>query len=179
MALVLLALILVPIAEIAVFIQVGGLIGLGPTLLCIVLSAVLGLWLLRRQGLKTVRDAQASLNRNEAPVRELIDGVCLFFAGAFLLTPGFITDAIGFLLMIPPVRHWAGAAAMRYFRTHGRMTIVTPGMTPGGTPGGPRRPGGRPDVIDGDYQEVDDSDGDLPPAKESRWRPDSHPQGRP
>lgn len=167
MALVLLALILVPIAEIAVFIQVGGLIGLGPTLLCIVLSAVLGLWLLRRQGLKTVRDAQASLNRNEAPVRELIDGVCLFFAGAFLLTPGFITDAIGFLLMIPPVRHWAGAAAMRYFRTHGRMTIVTPG--------GPPRSPGRPDVIDGDYQEVNDSDGDLPPAKESRWRPDTRP----
>lgn len=169
MALVLLALILVPIAEIAVFIQVGGLIGLGPTLLCIVLSAVLGLWLLRRQGLKTVRDAQASLNRNEMPVRELVDGVCLFFAGAFLLTPGFITDAIGFLLMIPPIRHWAGAAVMRYFRTHGRMTIVTPG----GRPGSHGRPSGRPDVIDGDYQEVDESDGDLPAAADSRWRPDS------
>jgi UPF0716 protein FxsA len=104
MPLLLIALIVVPLAEIAVFIQVGGWIGLAPTLLAVVLTAVLGAVLLRRQGLHTVQEAQAKLNRQEAPIRELFDGLCLFAAGALLLTPGFLTDIVGFALLVPEIR---------------------------------------------------------------------------
>ncbi len=81
-AYLLLALILVPLTEIAVFIEVGEALGLLPTLAIVVLTAVFGAALLRRQGLHTLRRAEASLARGEAPLAEVFDGVCLLLAGA-------------------------------------------------------------------------------------------------
>lgn len=98
--------ILVPLAEIAVLIEVGGLIGLGPTLALIVLTAVAGAWMLRRQGLAVLRRAQQQMQQGAAPVGEVFEGFCLVIAGALLLTPGFLTDATGALLLLPPVRAW-------------------------------------------------------------------------
>ena len=105
MGLILLALfVAVPLVEIAVFIKVGGIIGLGWTLACVVLTAVIGTALLRQQGLATLQRAQDSMARNEMPLRELFDGACLLVAGVLLLTPGFVTDAAGALLLLPPIR---------------------------------------------------------------------------
>ncbi|HET8726719.1 MAG TPA: FxsA family protein [Alphaproteobacteria bacterium] len=173
MPLLLLVLIVVPIAEIAVFIQVGQWIGLWPTILGILFSAVLGVALLRRQGLRTVRDAQATMRRDELPVRQLFDGLCLFLAGALLLTPGFITDTLGFLLLIPPLRAVIGRWLWDSLRRSGGFVVTTAGA--GGA--GPRyRPGGDPRVIDAEYREVDGTEppddraasGELPPGG-SRW----------
>jgi len=151
---VFLAFVAVPIAEIAVFIQVGGLIGLWPTLLTVVVTAAAGTWLMRMQGLGVLARAQASLARNELPVNEMIDGLCLLVAGMLLLTPGFITDAAGILLLVPPVRTSLRGALWRLFRRHGRATIWSrgdPDTPPEGEQPYMRRNGV---VIDADYREL-------------------------
>jgi len=152
---VFLAFVAVPIAEIAVFIQVGGAIGLWATLLAVVATAIVGTWLMRMQGLGVLARAQASLARNALPVNELIDGLCLLFAGMLLLTPGFITDAAGILLLVPPVRTALRGALWRLFQRHGRTTAAWsrggPGMPPTDEPPHARRDGV---VIEGDYREL-------------------------
>ena len=94
----------VPLIEIALFIQIGGVIGVIPTLLLIVITAVLGVTLLRMQGLRTLVRVQESLDRGEIPAIELIEGMMLLISGAFLLTPGFFTDAVGFAVLVPVIR---------------------------------------------------------------------------
>jgi UPF0716 protein FxsA len=101
---VLLLFILVPIIEIGVFIQVGGLLGLPMTLLVVLATAVIGVNLLKQQGLKAWSEIQLSLAQGKIPATELAAGAQLLFAGALLLTPGFVTDAVGFSLMLPNVR---------------------------------------------------------------------------
>jgi len=94
----------VPLIEIALFIQVGGFIGLWPTIAVVIFTAVAGAALLRHQGLGALSRLQESLERGEAPLDPVFDGFCLLAAGMLLLTPGFFTDAIGFLLFTPPFR---------------------------------------------------------------------------
>lgn len=94
----------VPVIEIYLLIQVGQVIGAGWTIMLVVLTAVIGVWLLRIQGLSTLTRAQQKLQSNELPAREILEGMALVVAGAFLLTPGFFTDTIGFLLLFPPTR---------------------------------------------------------------------------
>lgn len=94
----------VPILEIYLLIQVGEVIGAGWTIMLVVLTAVIGVWLLRIQGLSTLTRAQQRLQENQLPAREILEGMALVVAGALLLTPGFFTDAIGFLLLLPPTR---------------------------------------------------------------------------
>jgi len=96
----------VPIIEIYLLIQVGQVIGAGWTIFLVVLTAVLGVWLLRIQGLSTLMRAQRKLQENELPAREILEGMGLVIAGALLLTPGFFTDAVGFFLLFPPTRIW-------------------------------------------------------------------------
>ena len=98
---ILLAFIAVPIIEIAVFLEVGAQIGVLNTILMIVVTAIIGTWLLRSQGIQTLQRAQESLNQNVFPAFEVFDGLCLLFAGGLLLTPGFVTDAVGFFLFVP------------------------------------------------------------------------------
>ena len=100
----------VPIAEIYLLIQVGQAIGAGWTVLLVVATAVVGVALLRVQGLSTLLRAQEKLRRNELPAREMLEGMALVVAGALLLTPGFFTDTIGFLLLFPPTRAWLASA---------------------------------------------------------------------
>ena len=102
--LLLLVFIAVPVAEIAVFIQVGDLIGLWPTLAAIVATAVVGTAILRRQGIAVLRDARRSIDDGGLPIRPVVHGLFLVIAGALLLTPGFLTDGVGFLLLVPTVR---------------------------------------------------------------------------
>ena len=101
----------VPIIEIYLLIQVGQVIGAGWTVLMVVLTAVIGVWLLKIQGLSTLTRAQRRLQENELPAREILEGMALVVAGAFLLTPGFFTDTIGFLLLFPPTRIWLASLA--------------------------------------------------------------------
>jgi len=96
--------IIVPMIEIALFIQAGSWLGLAPTLLLIVLTAVIGITLLRQQGLSTLFKAQQKMNNGELPAFEMMEGILLAIAGALLITPGFFTDTVGFLLLIPAFR---------------------------------------------------------------------------
>lgn len=188
--LILLAFIAVPVIEIALFIQVGDRIGLWPTLAVVLLTAVVGTAMLRHQGLEALRRVQQSLAEDRLPVREMFDGLCLLVAGALLLTPGFMTDAIGFLLFVPPVRGLVAQAAVRYLLSHGRVHVAGAGMhggfhgaAPGGGPaagdgptaGAGRRPSGAGPVIDGEFQEVDP---DAPSLAPGRDRPAGDDPGR-
>lgn len=110
----------VPLVEIYLLIQVGQVIGAGWTILLVVLTAVIGVALLRLQGLSTLHRAQRKMQQNELPAIEILEGMGLLVAGALLLTPGFFTDAIGFLLLFPPTRRWlvGGIAERMIVRTH-------------------------------------------------------------
>ncbi len=148
---ILLVLIAVPLVEIAVFITVGGAIGLWPTIAIVVATAIAGTMLLRRQGLATLMRARQELAQQRMPVQELFDGACLLVAGALLLTPGFVTDGIGFLLMLPPLRALVGRWLWRLVEKSGKIHMAAAGGDPRG--------GGEP-VIEGDYETVDpDKDG--------------------
>jgi UPF0716 protein FxsA len=117
----------IPIAEIALFIYVGGRIGLPATLVAIVLTAAIGSALVARQGAAALADVQAAFFNARFPGRELAHGAMIVIAGAFLVTPGFLTDALGFLLLVPPIRE----ATRRFMigRFSGRFT-AHPGPTP-------------------------------------------------
>ena len=97
----------IPIAEIALFIYVGGRIGLLATLVAIVLTAAVGSTLVARQGAAALADVQSAFFSARFPGRELAHGAMIVIAGAFLVTPGFLTDGLGFLLLVPPVRETA------------------------------------------------------------------------
>tara|TARA_R110002110_G_scaffold109418_11_gene272946 strand:- start:4603 stop:5112 length:510 start_codon:yes stop_codon:yes gene_type:complete len=155
--LILLAFILVPIAEIAVFIQAGELIGLWPTIATVILTAIIGTAMLRQQGIATLMRLRATVDRGEMPLREVFDGACLLVAGILLLTPGFLTDAVGFLLLIPPVRFAIGAGIWHRMQQSGNFTVHT------GPQSGPSQGSGQnyPDqgpgpVIDTDYSVIDE-----------------------
>jgi len=100
----LIAFIAVPIIEIALFIQVGGFLGLFPTLAIVVLTAVAGAYLVRAQGLSVLTQLQSRFREMNDPSEPIAHGAMILFSGALLLTPGFFTDFIGFLLLIPNVR---------------------------------------------------------------------------
>ena len=95
---------IVPIVEIILFIIVGDRIGLLATIGVVILTATIGTFLIRHQGIATIKKAQENLKENIFPVNEVFDGLCILIAGALLLTPGFFTDAIGFSLFIPSLR---------------------------------------------------------------------------
>ena len=123
-------LLIIPIAEIAVFILVGQYIGLFPTLGLILATAVLGALLLRIQGFGILRKLTAEANAGRVPSRELVHGAMIVIAGILLITPGFITDCIGFLLFLPPVRDFIWSLLKN------RVTVFTrfTGPAPSGAP---------------------------------------------
>jgi UPF0716 protein FxsA len=96
--------ILVPIAELYVILKVGDLIGWLPTLALLVADSLLGTWLMRSQGRAVWQRFQTTMQAGRLPHREVLDGVLVIFGGAFLITPGFLTDIVGFLLLVPPTR---------------------------------------------------------------------------
>ncbi len=184
--------ILVPIAELYVIIKVGEAIGLVPTLALLVLDAILGSVLWRQQGRAAWIRFNRALAENRLPHKEVFDGVLIIFGGALLITPGFLTDILGLILLIPPTRALVRAFASRSVRrrmARGDVTFFSVGgpprpprqrPTPGGTPPRepepenpfgweeppvPPRPGARPDDIEGTGQEIRDED-ELPPGRE-------------
>lgn len=158
MGLVLLAaLIAVPLIEIALFIEIGGWIGLWPTLGIVVVTAILGSWALRLQGLSTLARARQQVDRGVVPTRELFDGACLLLAGALLLTPGFFTDTVGALLFMQPVRDLLRKTLGRTIAARAEVHVHTAGQGGQGPRQGPGpgRGSGGP-TIDGDYVDLDE-----------------------
>ncbi|QIE46163.1 FxsA family protein [Pseudohalocynthiibacter aestuariivivens] len=143
----LLAFLTVPLIEIGLFIQVGGLIGLWPTLAIVIITAVLGTWLVRTQGAMAMNDLRGSFSTQRDPTEPLAHGAMILIAGVLLLTPGFFTDAVGFALLMPPFRR----AAFQYLRK--RVKVARFDMGGGQEPHRhyPHDPG----TIEGDFQEVD------------------------
>lgn len=148
----LIAFIAIPLIEIALFIQVGGLIGLWPTLLIVVLTAVIGTSMLRRQGVMALAGLQKSFQNLNDPTEPLAHGAMILFSGALLLTPGFFTDTLGFALLVPAVRSFV----FKELRKRVKVRTFSTGPAP--------QPEG--DIIDGEFQ-------DLDPAK----RPTHQPSG--
>ena len=127
-----------PLAELYVLIEVGGRIGALPTILLCVATAVVGAALVRAQGLRTLRDMQEALGRRELPAVAMLEGVVLALAGLLLLTPGLVTDAIGFAALTPPLRR---GVLLRVLRAHLRPhTVSSPHRAPGGV------------TLDGEYR---------------------------
>jgi UPF0716 protein FxsA len=148
-----LAFVLVPVVEIALIVEVGGVLGAWETAGLIVLTAAAGTALVRAQGFQVLARAQATLARGEFPAREMADALCLLVAGVLLLTPGFLTDALGLLLLVPWARLAIAGAAWRWLlrpehvHVHARWT---------GADGRDGR------VIEGEFTEVPPESGDDP-----------------
>jgi len=148
--------ILVPMAELAVLIKVGSAIGVLWTLALIFLTAIIGVSLLRAQGLATLMRASERMQQGTIPAQELAEGFLLALAGALLLTPGFLTDAFGFSLLLPGTRGLMAQSLLKRFQP---QTMNPFDQQPGSRdPFGQRpeqesRRGG--DVIEGDYKRED------------------------
>ncbi|WP_254679293.1 FxsA family protein [Celeribacter baekdonensis] len=123
----------VPIIEIALFIQVGGLIGLWPTLLIVVVTAILGTQLVRQQGALALSQLRQSFAELNDPSEPLAHGALILLSGALLLTPGFFTDTVGFLLLIPAFRSFAFRELRKRVKvqsfTMGQQTMPRVGMS--------------------------------------------------
>jgi UPF0716 protein FxsA len=111
----LLLFILAPIAEIWLMIDIGSEIGAGWTVLAIITTAIIGASLVRFQGIGVYSRLNQTAARGEIPAMEMIEGVFLLISGILLLLPGFITDALGFLMLIPPLRHWLALNTVKHF----------------------------------------------------------------
>ncbi len=134
----LIAFILVPLIEIALFIQVGVWMTLWPTLGIVVLTSIIGAHLVRKQGAAKLQDIRRSLHELEDPTEPLAHGIMILFSGALLLTPGFFTDAVGFALLVPQVRSLVMKWGARWIQ------VRTVGHPPQ-----------RPDIIDGTFEDLD------------------------
>ena len=152
MPFIFLAFIGIPLIEIALFIEVGDRIGLWPTIAIVFITAIIGTSLVRAQGMQAWARANQSMTENRLPLEEVLTGISLLLAGAFLVTPGFFTDAIGISLLLPPVRKliWMFLAS----RLQGRVHMQGHGFNNAHNPQGPQdMPDG---VIDGEYEIIDD-----------------------
>ena len=135
--------IIVPIAELAVIIQVGQQIGVLWTVAILVVDSILGSILMRAQGRSAWRRFNVTLQSGRPPAREVLDGVLVIFGGALLLTPGFITDILGLVLLLPPSRAVVRRVLVRRFADRMIASATRP------------RPPGRPGDVDGHGVEVD------------------------
>ena len=138
---------IIPLIEVGLFAAVGDEVGMINTLLLCVVTAMIGSYLVRQQGLETLMSARQRMEHNDLPVKELFDGVCLAISGFLLITPGFFTDTIGFSLLIPFIRDILRVYAMKHIQ------LNTMGF---GETHEHQRPPAGDDVIDADYEEVDE-----------------------
>jgi UPF0716 protein FxsA len=145
--------ILVPIAELAVIIQVGEQIGVLWTIAILIADSILGSLLMRSQGRAAWRRFNVALQAGRPPAREVFDGVLVIFGGALLLTPGFITDIFGIVLLLPPTRAVVRRILVRRYAD--RMIASAMRRGPAGFEPPPGRDGGRPPDVDGTAVDVD------------------------
>jgi UPF0716 protein FxsA len=156
-----LALLLVPIAEIYVIVQVGQAIGAGPTILLLIADSVFGAWLVRHEGRRAWANLTRTLQSGQMPTKELADGGLLLVGGTLLMTPGFLSDILGYFMVLPFTRPLARRLVISWLTN--RVQVIGP--PPGFNPNAPRPPrpgpeagGGR--VVSGEV--VDDDGPDRP-----------------
>lgn len=147
----------IPVIEIAILIEIGGLIGVWPTIAIIILTAIAGTILLKIQGLSVLALAEESIREGRPPMDMVIHGVFLLIAGVLLLTPGFATDAIGFALFVPPLRGWLGRTLIRALLARGSAHAFSGSGRPR-----PQPPSPAPGIIDIEAVEVDDKSAARP-----------------
>jgi UPF0716 protein FxsA len=152
--------IVMPIVEMTILIKVGTMIGALNTIGLVLLTAIVGAALLRQQGLATLLKANQRLNSGELPAKEVAEGLILAVGGALLLTPGFVTDTIGFLCLIPGTRHWFAAQALKRMVVAGQSGSFTFTGGQQGPFGDRQGPFGRQnpfdrndDIIEGEYRD--------------------------
>ena len=159
--LIVVALIVVPLIELYVLVQTGEALGLVPTLLLMLVMSLLGGYLLRREGMKTWRALRTALQAGRLPAKEVADGALVILGGALLLTPGFVTDAVGLLCILPPsravLRRMLTGVFARRLGLGGVVTVFDQGR---------KQPRTTSTVIDGSVVDGDVSDGD---SRARRW----------
>ncbi len=111
-----------PVIELALLYQVAQTISLGPTILLVIITGIVGAALAKHEGLKALQSVQNELAQGRMPTTQLFDGVLILVAGVVLITPGIITDAIGFCLLIPPIRAIVKILLTRYFKNRVSFT---------------------------------------------------------
>ncbi|WED26523.1 membrane protein FxsA [Vibrio sp. DW001] len=160
----LLLFICVPIIEIGLFIQVGGFLGLWPTIALVLVTAFAGASLVRSQGIATLMSVQGRLQQGEMPAQQIIEGVMLAVAGVLLLTPGFMTDAFGMLVLLPAPRAKMAKELMKRVKVNtmasgGFHTQSGFGQSPFGQDPfqSPRDDG---NTFEGEYEKKDDDNND-------------------
>ena len=167
-ALLVVLFLVVPIVEIAVIVQVGQQIGAAPTIVLLLLESALGAWLVKREGRRAWAALQTGASTGQLPSRELADAGLVLVGGTLLLTPGFVTDVVGFFLILPPTRPLARRAlgwflARRAVRVVSRRTGGAAGAWYPGGAGGLGDPGGR--VVPGEVVREDPDAADGPDAQ--------------
>lgn len=152
--------ILIPIIEIGVFMAVGDAIGIGWALLFALFTAILGGAIIRYQGMQALSTAQRDMAQAKMPVQEIFDGFCLIAAGATLITPGFVTDTIGFLLLIPAIRKALRGILAKSLKVSGAGAGFG-GGSPFGGQASQQREGDN--IIEADYERVENADNKTEP----------------
>lgn len=145
----------VPIAELYVIVQVAGGIGIPETILLLIGVSVVGAWLAKWQGVAVIYRVQAAVSSGRVPSRELLDGALIVLAGALMITPGFLSDCLAIVLLLPPTRAPLRDLLLRRIRAGGGLITVVSGRSWGRGPGG--APGG-PGVVDADSWEDPSTD---------------------
>jgi UPF0716 protein FxsA len=159
--------VVLPVAELMILIKVGGLIGILPTVGLILSTAFIGATMLRRQGIETLMRANQRLQEGQIPAVEVFQGFLLALGGAFLLTPGFITDALGFALLLPRIRASLGRHLMRSMANNSGVRFYS-GFESGFEPasqsayqpeaaaGTASKSASQQEIIEGEFEEVSD-----------------------
>ena len=140
-AILLIALLSIPLLEIYLLISVGRSIGAGATVLVVVFTAVLGAWLLRQQGMSTLARVRRSTEQGQVPAVELVEGLILLVCGAMLLTPGFFTDGLGFIALVPSIRRPLAASLLSGFINRSEIKVQRPDVQSSAIEGSFRREG--------------------------------------
>ena len=160
LGLLLLAFLVIPVIELYVFVQVADAIGFFPTLAWIVLISAVGAWVVKHEGLQTWRRASERVAAGQMPTTELANGLMILLGGALLLTPGFFTDVLGLVLVLPPTRAALRGTVMRRFVAAGPVVVRRTVIGGFGAPGAPGSRGR--DVWDAESWEDPDGPGDRP-----------------
>ncbi|MEG3765584.1 FxsA family protein [Alteromonas sp. 14N.309.X.WAT.G.H12] len=154
---------ILPIIEIALLVKVGGIIGGWNTIGIVILTAFIGAYFVRREGIQTLQTAQMKMQRGEMPGKEMVDGLMLAVAGVLMVTPGLITDTLGILLVLPGTRH----VIAQFVSKNMQLRVVTATSSQQGSPFSGADPFAQKrdengDVYEGQYTEKSQDDDDTP-----------------
>ncbi|WP_218354163.1 FxsA family protein [Alteromonas lipotrueiana] len=152
---------ILPIIEIAILVKVGGIIGGWNTIALVIITAFIGAYMVRREGLQTLQKAQAKMQQNELPGSEMVQGLMLVVAGVLLVTPGFMTDIIGMLFVFPGSRHFIAGHISKHMKTRVVAGAGFGGRGPFEQPQSPfsqKTDDKDGDVYEGQYTDKTDSD---------------------